>query len=160
MFSLLQGSAAYGFRAGSGPPSNFILPAHLNAHPARDLFFVMIEIHQQPRQNVPHFLVETFFLFLFLLVSTIESAVKCLIFRQKGFFLVNAIKSAVKYLMFTWRPFFFGPLEWDGPLEPCWIWMLPTERKSCLPLVYRIYRVRLSHAPLLIYSAINLFLIN
>ena len=45
----------------------------------------MIEIHQQPRRNAPHFLAETFFYFSFL-ITIVESAVKCLIFRRRPFF--------------------------------------------------------------------------
>ena len=45
-----QGSATY------GAPSNIIWPATFS--------FAMIKIHEQPRRNVPHFLVETFLIFV------------------------------------------------------------------------------------------------
>ena len=61
------------------------------------------------------FLWRPFFFVVFVclcrLVTGIESAVKCLTFKQKPFFLISAIKSAAKCLIFKRRPL-FGPLKW------------------------------------------------
>ena len=99
MYCLDQGSATYGPQNGSGQPSNYIQPAYSYAHPARDLFFVMIEIHQQSWRTA-----EIIFwwrpFFLFLLVSAVKSAVKCLMFRRRSF-LVRCNGG--------------GPLEWWWP---------------------------------------------